>query len=124
MRDHDANLALIQNQRAAIEAELGTGEGHDSSLGNEEAVADDHTTFPTSEGFERLVRELRAQVRRLKSTLAYPHGRVHDKGANRWNLRAEASIGALLLGIVVAGFDFRTGVVLLLVALYLRIGVS
>jgi hypothetical protein len=84
----------------------------------------DGTSRPASEVLERVVRELRAQVRRLKRALAYPQGAVQDNGGNRWNFRAGASLCALLLGMVVTGVDFRTAVVLLFVALYLRTGVS
>jgi len=39
-------------------------------------------------------------------------------------VRAVVSLATPVLGIAFVGFDFRTGIVLLLVALYLRIGVS
>ena len=124
MRQHDQEVASIENQRSAIVEDLRKGEEPDSSPEEEGAMADSLTTPLTSEALERVVRELRAQVRRLKRTLAYPQEGVQDEGSNRWNVRAEASLGALLLGIVVVGFDFRVGIVLLRVALYLRIGVS
>jgi hypothetical protein len=78
-----------------------------------------------SEAPDRKVRELGRHVRRLKRIVTKLQRRTQGDDVNRWKVRHVASLVALGVGSVIAATtDFRTGVVLLFIALYLRPGIS
>lgn len=125
LRKTERRIRDLLGKHAAIGAELERPEDSDGGPKEELARVEDLDAALVSEPLDRKVRELGRHVRRLKRIVTKLQGQTQGDDVNRWKVRHVASLVALGVGSVIAATtDFRTGVVLLFIALYLRPGIS